>query len=235
MNSSNFNNLLTEYQNTYNEYINYLKTKSSDLKILSNNSYIGTDTLNNLSVNSVDDCKTNCNSNKLCTGATYHTDTNMCIISGGIGSILKTPNSTALIPGNTYYNYKLQELNKKLIDLNKQMLKISKHDMDLFKLTSNKSADKEHELQTNYLSLVEERNQINKMMNDFNTLDSAYNNGTLLLNSNYYGYLGLFILFIFLIIVFIKYMFINQQRGGSNNLTNFNINNVLNRLDKFFK
>jgi len=214
--NTDFNNILTEYQNTYQEYVKYLNTNSSDLNSISNSLFMGSTTLNNQSVTSVDDCKTACISNTSCSGATYNSDTNMCILSGGVGNIIKANNSTALVPGSIYYNYKLQTLNDQLIQLNQQMLKIAQSEMGQYSENSQEVENKEQTLQKNYQTLLQERNHIGETLKQFETANSAYNNGSIQLTSNYYSYIMWVLVAILLVMLFIKFTFINSQRGGSN-------------------
>jgi hypothetical protein len=232
--TDNFNNILTEYQNTYQEYIKYLNTKSSDLNSLSNSLYMGSSILSNQTVTSVDDCKTNCMSNTSCSGATYNLDTNMCILSSGTGNIIKTPNSTALVSGSVYYNYKLQELNEKLIQLNHQMLTIAQSEMTQYSQNSQEAVNKEQQLKSNYETLLQERSHIGEMVKEFQTVNSAYDNGSIVLTSNYYSYIVWILVTVLLIFLFIKFTVINPQRGGSNTnyLKTSRINDLFRMISK---
>jgi hypothetical protein len=214
--SNNFNDILTEYQNTYKEYVDYLNTNSSDLKSLLNSSYNSSSVLNNQTVTSANDCKTNCMSNSLCSGATYNLDSNMCTLYSGIGNIINSTNSTSLVPGSVYYNYKLQELNEKLIQLNQKMLTIAESAMSQYNENSQKTLNKKQQLQTNYQTLLQERDHIGKILKEFQTVNSAYNNGSIILTSNYYKYILWILIIILLIFLLIKFTVINPQKGGSN-------------------
>jgi hypothetical protein len=232
--TDNFNNILTEYQNTYQEYVKYLNTKSSDLNSLSNSLYMGSSILSNQTVTSIDDCKTNCMSNTSCSGATYNLDTNMCILSSGTGNIIKTPNSTSLVSGSVYYNYKLQELNEKLIQLNHQMLTIAQSEMTQYSQNSQEAVNKEQQLKSNYETLLQERSHIGEMVKEFQTVNSAYDNGSIVLTSNYYSYIVWILVTVLLIFLFIKFTVINPQRGGSNTnyLKTSRINDLFRMISK---
>ena len=191
---------------------------------------MGATTLNNQNVTSIDDCKTNCMSNTSCTGATYNLDTNMCTLLSGTGNIIQANNSTALVPGSVYYNYKLKTLNEQLIQLTRQMLTIAQSEMSQYNQTSQEGVNKEEILQTNYQILLQERNHIGDTLKQFETANSAYENGSIQLTSNYYRYIIWVLVAVLLVLLFIKITVINPQRGGSNKsyLKMFGLDNIIN-------
>ena len=60
-------------------------------------------------------------------------------------------------------------------------------------------------LQTEYQSLLKEREKITEMIHQRQTLDSKYQHGSLIVSSNYYTYIFLVLFVIFLIIILLRY------------------------------
>jgi hypothetical protein len=78
----------------------------------------------------------------------------------------------------------------------------------------------QYNLEQNYNILNEERNKIQKIKKEFETLNSASENSELVATSNYYRFIALFFLSILLIFLLIKFAFTGQQVGGGNNFKN---------------
>ena len=75
----------------------------------------------------------------------------------------------------------------------------------------------QYNLEQNYNVLNEERNKIEKLKKEFETLNSASENSQLVVTSNYYRFIALFFLSILLIFLLIKFAFTGQQVGGGDN------------------
>ena len=78
----------------------------------------------------------------------------------------------------------------------------------------------QYSLEQNYNVLNEERNKIQKLKKEFETLNSASENSQLVVTSNYNRFIALFFLSILLIFLLIKFAFTGQQVGGGNNFKN---------------
>jgi hypothetical protein len=73
-------------------------------------------------------------------------------------------------------------------------------------------------MNNSYQRLAYERNQIEKISREYETLDRAVDNGSIILTSNYYSYISLFFTAILLILLFLKFSFTGSQSGGGNNI-----------------
>ena len=71
-------------------------------------------------------------------------------------------------------------------------------------------------LQNNYNILKQERNDIEKIIRQNETLDSAYINGNLYVSTNYYNYIVYFFVALFLGFLLIWVSTSHEQYGGSN-------------------
>lgn len=218
--SNNFNSLLTEYKNTYNDYINNINDTS--LTTLDNSAYNGTSILNTNTFNNVDDCKSSCESNSSCSGATFTTNNN-CILSSGNGNITNSTDSTAIVQKGLYYSYKLQKLNQQLMDINQEISNNMNQSYGDYQDNLNKSQQQEQSLQQNYDVLNKERQQIENMIKEFETLNSAQANGDIKITMYYYNYIFLLLIVILLVFLLVKFSFDGQQIGGGNKFNFFKI------------
>jgi len=219
--SDQFNNILNQYQNIYQEYISTIDNSSNNtLTAVPNTSFSGQSIINTLQGSSLSACQTACTANSSCSGASFNSSNNTCSLSSGNGSIVNAQNSSAIVQQGLYYSYQLQQLNAQLTSLNQQMQDIASSSEAKYENNQQTSQEKEQILQQNYQVLNQEREQINKMIRSFDTLNQAYDEGTLNVNSNYYSYIALLLITILLIFLLIKFSLTNQQGGGRSNFKN---------------
>jgi len=209
--NSEFNSLLTQYKDTYQNYINALNTNNINLTTVPNTSFVGTSNINTLSNSTITSCKTACSTNTSCTGATFNSDLNTCILSNGTGSLISTNQSIAIVQEAIYYSYQLQQLNSKLININNQMMNNVTQNESQYNQNQQQNAIQNESLNNNFYTLQQEKNQINEMIRQYETLNAAYNNGNIEVNSNYFNYVVLLLIVILLIFLLIK-LFIKRQR-----------------------
>jgi hypothetical protein len=157
---------------------------------------------------------TSCSSNKSCTGATFNSSRNTCTISGGTGNIVNASGSTAIVSQLLSYSYQLQQLNNQLITLNTQMKNLAIANKTEFQQTSLQNQQQNQILQQNYQVLINEREQLKQIVSDYETADEAYNNSSLIVNSNYLSYIVLLFISVLLIFLLIKFSLTGQQMGG---------------------
>jgi len=125
-----------------------------------------------------------------------------------------------------FYSNKLKDLNNKLMDLNQQMMNIINNNSNNYQQNKEKQQEQEQILSTNYTILVKERSEIESIIRQYETLNSAYNDKSEIVSSNYLIYIVLLFISIVLIMLFFSISFSGQQRGG-------NIHNSLARIFKF--
>jgi len=219
--STQFNSLITEYQNTYNDFV--ANINDTTLTNIDNSAFTGSSILNTNNNSSVDDCKKSCSSDTSCSGATFTTSNNTCILNSGTGNITNATESTAIVKKGMYYSYKLQKLNQQLMDINEEISNNMSESYSSYQDNLNKSEEQDSSLQQNYAVLTQEREEIEKMVKQFQTLDSAQENGDLNVTMYYYNYVFLLIIVILLIFLLIKFSFSGQQTGGGNYLNIFKI------------
>jgi hypothetical protein len=196
--SNQFNSILSKYITTYKSY---LDSSDNSLTIVPDSLFTGQTNLSVLTNSTLNDCHTSCLSNNACTGATFDSKLQTCILNSGNGDLIYKPHSTAIVQQKIFYNKKLHELNEQLLQINKQINKQI--------ISSNSSIpDTSHSgsiLQSEYQLLLKEREKITERINQHQTLDSKYQHGSLIVSSNYYTYIFLVLFVIFLIIILLRY------------------------------
>ena len=210
--SDNFNTLLTEYKNTYNDYINNINDTS--LTTIDDSAFNGSSILKTNTNSTIDDCKKSCSSDTSCSGATFSTSNNKCVLSSGTGNITTATDSTAIIQKGMYYSYKLEKINQQLMDINQEISSTMNETYGSYQDNLNKSQDQNQAIQQNSTVLTQEREEIKKMVRQFQTLDSAQENGDLKVTMYYYNYIILLIIVVLLVFLFIKFTVVSEQIGG---------------------
>jgi hypothetical protein len=217
--SNQFNSLLTQYQDTYQQFVNVIGSTtdvSNNLTTIPTSAFIGESNINTIQNSSLDNCVSSCTSTSSCSGATFNSQLNTCTLSSGNGSIVASSNETAIVQQALYYSNQLQSLNQQLLTINNQMATISNNNMNNYQTTSQNISTKAQILNDNYQVLQQERKQIDQMVNQYDTLNAALQNGTINVTSNYYSYLLLIFVAIFLIYLLLKYSTkSNEQYGGA--------------------
>lgn len=220
--SNEFNTLITQYKNTYQDYIDVINSNDKTFTTMSNFSFIGENNINTLNNSNLTSCQTSCSEDEECSGATFINNSQNCILTSGTGSVVPTQESTAIVRQAIFYSYRLQELNTRLSDINKQLIENNKNNIKDFQQSTQKTQQQNDALNNNYNVLSNERIEIDQMIRQFETLNAAYQDENINANSNYYIYIALLFITIILIFLFIKYSIPNQQRGGG---SNFSLNN----------
>ena len=228
--SNEYNMLITQYQNTYQKYIDVINSDNTNFKTLDNSAFYGQQ-INTLINTDIGNCQTACLSNSSCSGATFNTLSNNCTLNSGTGNVVQQQKSKAIIKEAMYYSYQLQNLNAKLLDINKQMLDSSNKNYNEFQKSQQQGIEQENTMNSNYQTLTDERIQIEKMIREYETLNRALENGNINVTSNYYSYIALSFITILLIFLFLKFSFTGSQSGGGNNINH--LHNVYKLLPIF--
>ena len=210
--SNNFNTLLNEYKKTYADFINSINSKDNTFSTVENSAFLGNSIINTISAANITGCTKSCSSNASCSGATF--TNNNCALSSGTGNIVNKKNSTAIVKKGIYYSYKLQKLNEQLMTINKEINNSVNQTNKNYQNNLGVINQREKALQQNYVVLTQERNQIEKMVRDFETLNSAQENGDINVTMNYYNYIVLLFIVVLLILLFLRFSIPEQQYGG---------------------
>ena len=93
-------------------------------------------------------------------------------------------------------------------------MEITNNNSNNYQQNKEKQQEQEQVLTNNYTILVKERSEIESIVRQYETLNSAYNDETEIVSSNYLMYIVLLFIAILLIIIFFSVSFSSQQRGG---------------------
>lgn len=209
--SNQYNSLITQYQDTYQEFLNTINSGNNSFASIPNTAYVGG---NNISVSpnsSLNSCMNTCTSNDSCSGATFDNSSQSCTLSSGVGNIVTAPNKTAIVKQALFYSYQLQVINNELLTTNNTMSNIVNGSASTYQQTQQMNADKSAILQQNYNILNGERAQIEQMIREYETLNTAYDNGAINTTSNYYSYIMYLIIAVFLFLLLLRF----SVGGGS--------------------
>jgi len=213
-----FNNLLNEYQTTYQQYIDTLDSSNNPLMLVDNVSFNSTKSISQTTQNTGQDCLNSCTDASNCTGGTYNPSSQNCALNSGIGSLINSPNYTAIAPSALYYSFKLQNINQQLINVNKQIMTQNnnmKTDYD------NSYQSKQQSLQiikNNNDILTNEQEEINLLIKENASIDKATVYSETNLTMHYYSYIIFMLLAILCIYLLIKFSIPTTQRGGGEKL-----------------
>jgi len=207
--TSQFNTLLNEYQDISKKYTDLVNKKNSTFTRVSNSSFFGKNSLSVLGNSNVSGCETACYNNKLCSGATFNKTLNNCTLSSGSGNIIPTTNSIAIVKQVIYYSNKLKELNIQLSILNQKIIHISNQ-------SQNKALTKQEQviMVHNHNILIEERKEIDSIMKQFQTLNVAHEDSSLIVNANYMSYIVFIFVVIFLTLLLLRVTMSSPGYGG---------------------
>jgi hypothetical protein len=217
--SNEYNSILTQYQETYQNYISSLDTSNNSLFIIPNSSIDGQTAISSTQETSSDTCSSTCSATSSCTGAVFNATNNNCILGSGGTSVIKSPNTNAIVKSSLYYSYQLQQLNQQLLILNQQMMQMSSQRENTFQTSQQNIMQKEQILTQNYKVLIRDRSNLDYMIKQFQTLDQNAIDGSLVVTSNYYTYIALLFITILLVCLLIKLSVTSEQRGGGSNFT----------------
>ena len=222
-----YSNLLISYKAAVSEYISYVNQQSQNTCLngsqnctpefisIKGQSYNGTGTAGDSSANTLEDCIASCSSTSGCTGATFNS--NQCTIRTGDSDIVPSSyDSYAIIPKGKQLLTNMETINQQLLTINQQLVqKINQTTPTYYQnyLQSNSNND---ELIQNYLSLLDERNNITELLNEYETLDDTEVENDIKIKQNYYTYILLFIIVILIIIVLC--IFFSPSKNVTNNI-----------------
>jgi len=197
-----------------------------DLIAVSNSSYTGGLPIGTVSAPNSQACMTYCYTSPSCTGATYNSTNQTCSLSTGEGSITPSSNNnTAIVPQLVQYLDIMIVLNTRLTNINNQILKLTDQAQPIYNDLSEQTTEKKKQLKNTYDRLVAERDKIEKLVNEYGTLQDDENYNTSLTNSNYLSYVLLLALAILVIIILMniggKNTTTAQYGGGSLNKSTY--------------
>jgi len=211
-----FNSILSEYQNTYQEYIKIINSDSNDLMIVKDFMYNGGSSISEKSkIVYGNRCLELCQNTELCTGANYDKRRKKCSLISGDGNLIELKGNKAIVQKGVYYSYKLQQLNNELMQLNKQISTNVSTSSSVYQQNQQQQMTQTQAIEQNYQVLEAEREHINEMVSQYQTLQEATSDGEINVTMYYYNYIILAFIVFLLVLLLIKYSVTGQQNGGS--------------------
>jgi len=186
-----YNSVLKQYEEAYKNCNAKLNAMASDTNSTQNftsfpnNSFWGTGSLKEGSVASQFECETMCASDEECSGATYNPDKKYCWARKGYGTLAVSVNGSsdiALLPDIKACMITLKSLNKRLLDINKQLTTAISNSSPQMESQQSENQAKSDELHKYYAQLLAERFQMDKLVKDNETINSEYENQTIMVN-----------------------------------------------------
>jgi hypothetical protein len=168
--------------------------------------YWGKSGLSQKTSSTLEECKASCANTPGCSGATFNPDKNQCFLRSGDSEIVGgLPSDYAIVPKGKQLLEILQKINGKLTQVNKEIQNKTPAIETEYNLQVEERSYKNKELMEQYGLLTAERNNIKKMLDEYQTLDEQQIEGDLNIGQNYYSFILLMILAI--LFIYIIYMF----------------------------
>ena len=215
--SAQYRNYLIEYQQAVANYVNFLKQppSNSSMSTANGSSYWGTSSVGENVSQTLQQCEASCANTAGCTGATFNPPNNgqvNCFLRGGSGNLSPgTNNDYAIVPTATMLLFIVQNLNQQLTDVNSQIQQKTTAGQPLFNEQSEQRGAQTFELIGQFIQLNEEREKINQMLDEYQTLDQQQTQGDVMINQNYYSFLLLLGLAIVILIILYKFGFSSTE------------------------
>ena len=229
--NTEYKNLLIAYELSVSNYVNYLKEEleqpcknytgdSEDnsqscynvnnpvMTSIKGAAFWGTSGLSQNNSQTLEECKASCAITPGCTGATYNltNEQTKCMLRKGDANIVSgSPDDYAIVPKGQQLLKIVQSINEKLTEVNEKIQKSTQAIETRFNSEAEKITTTNDDLINQYKNLVVERVKIQKILNEYQTLDEKHIEGNIYISQNYYSFILLMILV--LLFVFLLYKF----------------------------
>lgn len=199
-----YSNILITYKQAVADYISSLNSQQPNVFVsIPGVAYTGTGSAGQSDATTLQDCEAACMSNSSCTGATFVSG--KCNIRIGDSPLVPSSrDSYAIIPKSKEYLIIMENLNRQLLFLNREITNKINSTQPVYNDLIVENDKKSQELIKNYKELEIERENIAKLLEQYETLDTTENENQIKINQNYYSYILLFILVIAIIFLLIK-------------------------------
>jgi len=179
------------------------------------NTWYGQQSLGNIiQTNNIAGCKNKCSANSSCTGA--NSGGSFCLLmKDTVGELSPMLGWSAIVPPEVYYLTTLKQLNQQLMNLNTKLTQQIRKGQPMYDTQVQERQKQGEVLDKNYKSLVSERDKIEEQLKDFDDINEAQTNSTLIVDKNYAVYK--YLIFAFVIIVLIM---MSLPSNVSNQFTN---------------
>jgi len=178
-----------------------------DFATLPGRTWWGTHGLKEGTVSSKDECVSMCASDGNCTGATFNPVKRYCWTRGGDGTIsVGQSDDNALIPKLKSVMIILNGLNDKLMSVNNELRAETKKINPILKEERHANEEKQQKFDLYYNDLSDDKLEMAKLLNHYNSVESDLNNQTLFVDQQNLSYRLWFLLAFILFLVTVKKM-----------------------------
>jgi hypothetical protein len=161
-------------------------------------SFWGTNRVSENVSNTLQECSASCSNTPNCTGATFNSDKKYCWLREGEGTTIPSKtNDYAIVPKSIQLLKIVESLNNEIIVINRKMQKKINEVYGVYGNQVENRLNQNDSLINQYDSLNVERDKINSIISEYQTLEEKQNVMELYITKNYY------LFFIFFIIAFI--------------------------------
>ena len=166
----------------------------------------GASSLSQSTLKTVGECEALCSTTAGCSGATYNETSTICSLRKGNGDIMTgSSDDYSIVPKSLSLLKIVQNINDKLTQVNEKIQKISQPIETQFNAEAQQRSNSNTNLIDQYNNLVGERDKIQKMLNEYQTLDEQQVEGNIHISQNYYSFILLMLLAI--LVIFLLYKF----------------------------
>ena len=177
--------ILKQYEEAVKNYIAILEDRRSKKRFTSfkGRTWWGTDSVNEGAANTKEECETMCANSNKCSGATFNPVKRYCWArTGDVSLTAGETDDYALIPKQKASLIVMQSLNDKLLSINEQISNEVKNINPEVEEQLKENINKHLELDKSYKSLLEQKQEMSKQLQEYNSLEQENNNQTLFVN-----------------------------------------------------
>lgn len=199
-----YSNVLIKYKQAVADYISTINNrKQNTLVSIKGKAYNGTRIDKPSTANTLQTCIAACSASSTCTGATFVS--NKCNLRAGDSPIIpSSSNSYAIVPNGKRLLMNMENLNQQLLNINKNIRNKITAGQPVYNNLQVDNKKKSEQLIKNYKELERERNNIRKLLEQYETLDTIENENQIKITKNYYSYILLFIIAIAVIFLLVN-------------------------------
>ena len=216
-----YNSILTQYQQTYQDYIQSLDPSTSSMMnftVINNASFLGESEISSQQVTNINDCVNSCSAEATCSGANYNNNSQLCSLRTGTNNVITSQGSeSAIVPMSLKYKYELKNLNQQLLSLNQQISQSLQNSFSDYQ-TNVKPQEQQHQqiLTNNNNILQEDRMKIEQIIREQVMLNEVKEDSEIVVSQEYSKYIVYLLVAILMIILVIKFSVFTggNQRGG---------------------
>jgi NADH:ubiquinone oxidoreductase subunit 3 (subunit A) len=213
--TATYRNLLIKYKQAVLDYTNELKINEPVLIEVKGQSFWGTTGISEGASNSEQECSASCSSTSGCTGATFNSEKKYCWLRSGDGSAIPgDENEYAIVLKRDQLFKVVNSVNVELNSVNIQIQQTINEASTLYKEQNDIRDVQNYSLIDQYNVLTTERENIDKMINVYQTLEASETEMNMYTTQNYYLFFILFMI-VFICAIFLASFSIDKNTSNA--------------------